>query len=701
MLTSTEKCVIGKRPAFMAWFGNFFEPYFSSEEAVKDGIRDLRALGMNSIVLDSKLWSDFTRYFRTGEQSQYVKMQNFISDTCREEGLGVSFLAVFAIGDNLYPEIYDNPPEYVDQPVDFWGRPFRGYRHWSAGQTDEHVRHCLELYKFIARDAAAKAVDEAGDERLPFYFYHSPIFAPSFDAEGRTRYLGWLKGKYAPDEINTRYGSALPSLDEMMPLDYWVNPDHADEALRYVPSQADYDSRSAVVLKYADNQRFKQEVMREYFQTVTGRLREADPRFYLYSALSQWKLFFNDFVHIQNRGWDLWELAPSLDSPSFITLPIDNHGNIEPYVVSCELAMLRSATRDRDFVGSLFLGRYMANDIYAVCTPAEIIAAALGAGATDLYFYGYNGLDDGGNFGKWGAAQKASLKGALDWFSEVRERAGRRVKTHDVAILFPYASYTLSAFVTDPARYVAFREDLLGWFRQFADHGMQVEILHPSQVKEGALRDYKRVVVPADPHYWAMPDAALEAELRRFVEAGGELLHSVSELVERTFDIRSTPHAADSFGWEEKIVTGSAEFVSYETGRTEARYLTDGASAYAIHEIGRGTVHSFGFHYGFAYHCKEHLPVARAYRKENHYPLTIAKRTPVDKLLAEEGQADARRRGVEKIRFERGVLYVNHTPYTFEVPAEKGDESLSTFEGFDGVHLPGRHAVWVFRPISQ
>jgi len=680
----------------MAWFGNFFEPYFSDEKAVEAGLKDLREMGMNSIVLDSKLWSDFTRYFRTGEQSQYVKMQNFISDRCRAEGLGVSFLAVFAIGDNLYPEIYDHPPEFVEQPVDFWGKPFRGYRHWSAKQTAEHVRHCLELYQFIAREAAATAVDERGRERLPFYFYHSPIFAPSFDADGRARYLGWLAERYSAGELNARYGTTHAAIGGIAPEDYWVHPNHADEDQRYVPAKADYDARSPLVLRHADNQRFKQQTMREYFRDITGQLKKADERFFLYAALSQWKLFFNDFIHIQNRGWDLWDLGQVLDSPSFITLPIDNHGNIEPYVVPCEMAMLRSAASDKDFVGSLFLGRYMANDIYAVCTPAEVIASALGAGATDLYFYGYNGLDDGGNFGKWAAPEKGSLRGALDWFAGVREQSGRRVKTREVAILFPYASYTLSAYTTDKARYIGFREDLLGWFQQFTDQGLQVDIVHPSQVRAGALRGYKRVVVPADPHYWAMPDAAMEAELRGYVEAGGTLLHSVSELAERALEVRSRPHGADSFAWEEKIVTGSPEFVAYETGKAEASYLGDGASAYAIQAQGAGTVHSFGFYYGYAYHSREHLPVPRAYKKENHYPLTIAARTPVDKLLEADAQSGAvRRRGVERVVFERGTLFVNHTPYTLDVPAATGAAHLSTFEGFDGRHLPGRHAVFV------
>lgn len=679
----------------MAWFGNFFEPYFSSEQASREGIEDLRKLGINSIVLDSKLWSDFTRYFRTGEQSQYVKMQNFITSCCRDNDIGVSFLALFAIGDNLYPEIYDHPPEFVEQPVDFWGKPFRGYRHWSKKQTAEHVRHCLELYKFIARDAAARAVDETGRERLPFYFYHSPIFAPSFDADGRAHYLAWLKTQYTVAELNTRYGTSFTSVDALSASDYWVNPDHASENDRYLPAAGDYAAQNGVVRKYADNQRYKREVMRAYFADTVAQLRAADPRLYFYAALSQWKVFFSDYVHIQNRGWDLWSLGPILDSPSFITMPIDNHGHVEPYVVPCEMAMLRSATNDRDFVGSLFLGRFMANDIYAICSPAEVIASAFGSGATDLYFYGYNGLDDGGNFGKWAEPEKASLSQALDWFSDVRAIAGKRVKTRRAAILFPFASYSLSTHPTDNKTYQAFRDDLLGWFRQLADLGVNADILHPSQIKEGALAGYECLVVPADPHYWAMADATLETGIRDYVESGGLLLHSKADVVHRTFGFECTPHKADSFGWEEKIVTGSAAFAAYSSGQVQAAYLSDNAPAYVVHSFGKGTVHSFGFDYGYAYGSREHLPVAREYKKENHYPLTIIARTPVDKLLAEHGISSHRRRGVEEIAFEKGTLVINHTPYTVTVAA--GTSARCTFEGFNGTHLPGRHAVFLVR----
>ncbi len=399
-----------------------------------------------------------------------------------------------------------------------------------------------------------------GRERLPFYFYHSPIFAPSFDEDGRAFYLGWLGNRYSIGQINERYGTAFSKFEDMGAVDYWVHPDHADEAQRYLPTTGDYDKRSAVVLKYADNQRFKQEVMCRYFAEITQRLREKEPRFYSMRRSHSGSISSGTFLIFKIVAGICGNWAPR--STRLLSSRCRSTITATSSLTSCRVRWPCCEARHKRRTSSVRFssGAIWPTTFYAVCSSAEVVASAFGAGATELYFYGYNGLDDGGNFGKWGAPEKASLKRALDWFADVRKVAGRRIKTRTVAILFPYASYTLSAFSTDARRYVAFREDLLGWFRQFADHGLSPDVLHPSQVKASDLRGYKYLVVPADPHYWAMPDIELETEVRAFVENGGVLLHSVSEFVEKALGFSSQLHAADSFEWEEKIVTGSEEF---------------------------------------------------------------------------------------------------------------------------------------------
>lgn len=696
MLFSRNSCGMG-RPLFTAWFGNFFEPYFSDEEACRRGLEDLKNMGFNGIVLDSKLWTNFTEYFESGKESPYVRMQKYIVEQCRRLGLGVTFLALYCNGDNLYPDIYDYPPDFVEQPIDIYGKPLRGYRQWSKKQLDAKVRHCLNLYQHIARDTPCLAEDEQGRERLPFYFYHDPVFCPSFDADGITHYLTWLEKRYTLDEVNKRYGTHFSNIREMKPRDYWVSPEQAEDG-RDLPTEADYANRSPAVLKYADNQDYKNAVMTEMFRYLIEALRQAEPRFYFYASLSQWKYFLNECDHYwfwdcSRRNTDIWKVGRYFDTPSFNVYPADAFGEPNAFAVGCELAMLRSASRDDTFVAGLFLGRYIFNDLYRIYSPQEVFASALGSGATDLFFYGYNGLDDGGNFGKWDDEKKRSVRRGLDWFAQVREISGKRLKPKKAAIIFPYATFFLHSARPNPALYSAFRQDTLGWYQQLAELGLNCDILHPDQVKAGALEDYRLAVCPANPLYRAAPDGDLEQALLKFSRAGGVVMRSQSDGFEEAFGIAGLEHEEDSIVWDEQIVTPGIGFRCFENGRAIAYYKGTDKTAIALHECGKGHVYSFGIDFGYACTVKRQLPVPPKYGRDNQYPLTVIEKTPVEKILLEQGLASRRHRLIEDIPFETGRLVINHSPLPITVDGDS--RALSTFPGFNGTDLPSHSAVFL------
>ena len=66
MLHSRDKCAGDNSPVFALCFANFFEPFFSSKKAVRRGLIDIKKQGFNSVILDSKLWKDFSDFFKTG-----------------------------------------------------------------------------------------------------------------------------------------------------------------------------------------------------------------------------------------------------------------------------------------------------------------------------------------------------------------------------------------------------------------------------------------------------------------------------------------------------------------------------------------------------------------------------------------------------------------------------------------------------------
>lgn len=685
MLYSLDACTGGeRRPHFSLWFGNFFEPYFSDREKVAAGMQEIAEMGFNSIILDSKLWEDFTRFFETGEASPYVAMQQYMVEQAKKQGLGINFLSLFYNGDNLYPHIRDSAPELLNPVIGRDGKPFRFYRHWDSDQIEAMAVHTQRLYTHLAKDAAIKARDEQGERRIPCYFYHSPGIMPSYDEDGRQVYGNWLREQYRGNvaALNARYGTDWADFDQPTMQELWPEM-----------TAADYRDGTPRMWMHRDNMLFRQDMMESFYAELCARVRIRIPDIYLYDCLSQWKYLLPDWVEISERGLDIWRIGRHLDCPSFYTLPADAYGEANGYVVPCEMAILRSASRTLDLVGGLFLGRYLYNDIYSVVSPAEMMASALGAGATDLFFYGYSGLDDGGNFGKWTPQQKQSVKTGLDWFARVRELTGKRLARKEAAILFPQASFTMDNRRLNDAGFRSDRNDLLGYYQQLADRGVNADILSPDQVKAGALEGYALLILPANPFYPYLRDEALEEALRAYVQAGGRVVADASCGLFDALHITAVEHAEDSVFWQEKITEYSPRYKAFPEAEPLATYGQDGATAIGRVPLGTGEVYAVGFDMGACYCERKHKPVAVVYGREHHYPLTVLDETPLDAWCDAWGLGQPSVRGIERIPFENGWLVINHASYDCPLPGVK--KGISTFAGFDGRVLPGHHSLFI------
>lgn len=75
------------RPMLSMWFGNFFEPFFSNRESVRQGMADVAELGFTTVNLDSKPWEDFFPRYRGEPASPYVAMQEFMMREAAARGL--------------------------------------------------------------------------------------------------------------------------------------------------------------------------------------------------------------------------------------------------------------------------------------------------------------------------------------------------------------------------------------------------------------------------------------------------------------------------------------------------------------------------------------------------------------------------------------------------------------------------------------
>jgi hypothetical protein len=492
-----------------------------------------------------------------------------------------------------------------------------------------------------------------------------PIPKPSFDAEGREKYLRWLEKRHAGDiaACNARYGLAAKSFADLAPADYWLRPGELDWVSCAIPTADDFARRTPDFHRWIDNQAWLAGVMEEYFATMKARWREVAPEVFCEPVLHQWGYFFNPpdqhYWPTAKRALDVWRLAPHVDGVLFITSPLNAENRPDALAVSVEGAILRSANGHRPFTAGLYLGRHVNGDIYRAVPPAEAVATLVAAGAGAMHTYGYSGLDDGGVLFRMDDVFKDSLRAGNRWASEVIPLLDAP-RAREVAILFPAEMSLYEPLPVDPGG--RHRMDLLGWYQQFADLGWHVDIVHPDQVAGGGLKGYRHLVVPHNSLYDLGENTALEAAVKEFVGSGGTLLHGPHcELAKRALGIGESAVEFDCIRWREEIIPHGWSTVAYHGGTTLGSYIQSGRTAIAETRSGAGRVLSFGFQYGYAYSRLTMPIVPPNYGKREMHPVVLLRETPVASLIGTSPLLPVPPiKGVEFARFGSRLVVVNH-----------------------------------------
>lgn len=648
-------------PFISMWFGNFFEPFYSDADAVREGIADVAGLGFSSVNLDSKPWEDFFARYRGEPSSQYVATQELMMSEAAKHGLDYTCLALYLCGDNLYPNIRDVPPVWGEQAVLPNGQPMGTYKYWSPvaqATMVEHVAGLLRLY--------GAGMRRTNDGRIVMQTMFDPIAKPSFDEEGRKHYLDWLSQRYNGDlaELSRRYDVTAGSFDGLLPADYWLRPDELNWVGCALPTTADFLAQTPDYYRWVDNQTYLGDVMVNYFATMREHWRGMDPQLLVEPVLHQWGYFFNppsqpDWQTGQ-RALDVYRLAQHVDSVLFIAAPLNAENRPDASVLSVEGAIARTANAGRPFTGGLYLGRHINEDVYRTVPPAEAIATQVAAGAKRMHVYGYSGLDDGGVLFRMDDAFKDSLSNGTRWAAEVIPLL-EEPRPQEVAILFPAAmSFYEPLELDDGGRH---RMDLLGWYQQLTDLGWHVDIVHPDQVAAGALQNYQHLVVPTDSLYGLTDTGAAEAAIRAFVEAGGTMMHGAGcALANRVFGITEEAVDFDCIRWQEDLIPhGWSTSAFTSAGENIGPYIGSDRPGILRTSIGRGRVLSFGFEYGYAYSRRTMPIVPPAYGRSEMHPLALLRHTPIDDEIGTSPSALMHpTRGVETAIFGSRAVIVNH-----------------------------------------
>lgn len=685
-------------PLIQLWFGNFFEPWLSNRERMAAALAEIRDLDFNAINLDSKAWADFFARYRGEPASPYVAMQEYMMAEAHRLGLGHSFLAIYMSGDNLYPALRDAPPVRGEDAIGTDGKSLNTYKYWSEkaqASMLEHVAGLMRLY------GEGHVRFEGEGPVLPIHTMFDPIVKPSFDAEGRQRYLDWLKARYDGDisALNQRYGLQAPDFTSLAPADYWLRPEELDACTCGYPGAADFRDRTPALWRWLDNQSWLAEEMERFFATMKAKYRELDPRLFLMPVLAQWGMFFpppgNRWWDTATRAIDPYRIAPHVDSALFIAAPLNPENDPDAYALAAELNIMRNCNAGRAWIAGLFVGRHTHGDLYRVVSPAEAIGTAAAHGAAGLHLYGYGGADDGGVLQHLDAAFKESLAVGNGWAARVLPRLAGQQRRKEAAILFPRATQLFEPMLIEEGR--QHRLDLLGWCRQLADLGFNVDILHPDQVKAGAAAEYRLLVLPTDACYAFAPDPELERALTAWVQAGGVCLHGpANRLAQAAFGIGEEAVEFDCIeAGDRLLIPDGWGFAAYPAAERLAGYHRRGGTAIGRTSPGKGRVLSIGFPYGFAYATKR-PPVPHGYHREEAVGVQLLQDHPVvGELRAIRPQRWYGGRGVEAGWFEEAVVIVNHRNVPVDLSALLGGGGKADWQYPSDANLLIPHAAAV------
>ena len=672
MTTSHSAASLNARDIHLAiWFGNFFEPFLSNREAMRRGIADVAELGFTTVNLDSKPWEDFFARYRGEAASAYVAMQEFMMEEMSKHGLDYTHLALYLCGDNLYPNIRDVAPVRGEEPMRPNGQPMGTYKYWSPRAQEtmvEHVRGLLKLY--------GKGMSRRDGSRIIMQTMWEPIPKPSFDAEGKQKYLAWLEKRCGGDiaRLNQRYGLNAKSFSELQPEEYWLRPEELNWVGCARPKAEDFSRRTPDFYRWLDNQTHLAGVLDDYLAAMKKRWRELEPNLFIEPVLHQWGYFFNPPGQIDwqtgQRALDIYRCAAHVDSVLFISQPLNAENRADAMALSVEGSILRTANAGRSFTGGLYLGRHINGDIYRVVPPAECIGTLIANGAKGLYVYGYSGLDDGGVMFRMDDLFKDSLRTGNHWAAEVIPLLDQP-RAKEVALLFPAEMSLYEPLEVDTEG--RHRMDLLGWYQQFTDLGWHVDIVHPDQVAAGALTGYTHLVVPHNSLYDLGDNNALETAVKKFVADGGTVFHGPHcELARRVFGIEEEPVAFDCIQWREEVIPHGWSTVAFRGGKALGKYIQSGKTGIAQTDLGPGRVFSFGFQYGHSYSRRTMPIVPSQYGRREMHPVVLLEKTPVAALAGISPLAPlAPIKGVELARFGNYLVVVNHRSSPVDITSIK------------------------------
>ena len=261
-----------------------------------------------------------------------------------------------------------------------------------------------------------------------------------------------------------------------------------------------------------------------------------------------------------------------------------------------------------------------------------------------------------------------------------------------MAILFPSAMALFEPMGIEGNK--ERRYDLLGYYRMCCDYGYMADVIDADMIANGALDDYQALIIPRNDCYELDINTSMERKLSEWISNGGIVIASPDDKIcTRVLGIEGTKFNGSPIWYGEGGLTQSDKFEYYDMGVPFVSY-TDGKTAVAVNQCGKGRIFSFGFDYGYSYSAKiaPHVPLSE--KNNELYPIPMMKHNIVDDILSSYciEKCGIHERNIETAVFDDCVVITNHNSQPIEINLD--GEKLFQYD-INGHTLMPRSAVWV------
>ena len=248
----------GRPMVAIYFFPHWWEPWKSSDEAIRKDLRKLHEMGFNTLLIDHE-WSQ-----GSGNMNREHRL-------AKEAGMKiVPWLSLKTWGDMTQATRREQSKKDHGAAVDLPPSGYRGFLPYGPGTIELGVKYAADYLKRYLRDGAILHVRRGGKDCpvVALTVEAAWSWQHALDPGTRLHFCRWLRDRYGSiEKVNASWGTAYAG---------WFDVDPADTAV-FDHSAAGDSAKRTVAKPVEDFVRFRAGIVSDALGLMRARLRQTHP----------------------------------------------------------------------------------------------------------------------------------------------------------------------------------------------------------------------------------------------------------------------------------------------------------------------------------------------------------------------------------------------------------------------------------------